>query len=100
VALELPEHIIVFRDDGVHKHRLTAGAHHLPKGTWALSGSNEETVQPCGVFLRAAKAKNAWIVQTTSPSETKYKAWEKEREATMFVMDYFSIDEITALGLV
>jgi hypothetical protein len=57
-----------------------------------------EDVQPCGVFLQAAVAGKAWIIQTTSPTERRYKPWTKEYGADMFVMDYFSIDEIVALG--
>jgi hypothetical protein len=52
------------------------------------------------VFLKAALLGNAWVVQATSPEERRYKDWSKEYSADMFVMDYFSISEIAALGLV
>ncbi|KAF8261061.1 hypothetical protein EI94DRAFT_836574 [Lactarius quietus] len=65
--------------------------------TWALSGSNASTEQPCTTFLAASRLKRAWIVQTASPLETKWKRWQTQYSADTFVMDYPSVHEITAI---
>ncbi len=100
MALQRPSHFIVFRDDGVYKHPLMADPDHLPRGTWALSNSNDVAKQPCVAFLEAATQQIARIIQATSPLEDRWKAWSKERGAVKFVMNHFSIEEMTALGLV
>ena len=100
MALELSNYILVFQDDNVYRHPLKADPYLLPQGTWALSDSDEVAKRPCTAFLDAAKRKVAWIVQTTSPLEERYKEWSKQRDAEMFVMDYFSINELMAIGLV
>ncbi|KAH9003516.1 hypothetical protein EDB86DRAFT_2373479 [Lactarius hatsudake] len=100
VALQLPNHILVFRDDGVLRYPLTADPHEFPEGTWALSDSNDRAKQPCNTFLGASNLRQAWIVQTSPPLEERWKTWSKYHNANMFVMDHFSIQEITALGKV
>ncbi|KAI9456403.1 hypothetical protein BJY52DRAFT_564652 [Lactarius psammicola] len=100
VALQLPSFFIVFQDDGVYRHPLTAAPHHLPMGTRALSDSNNEGKHPCSAFLGAARQKNALIIQATSPSEDRWKNWSKECGAVKFVMNHFSIEEMAALGTV
>ncbi|KAI9441165.1 hypothetical protein BJY52DRAFT_502931 [Lactarius psammicola] len=98
VALELPRQIIIFQDNGVYSLPLTADPNRFPEGTWALSDSNVITKRPCNAFLEAAGCQRAWIIQTTSPLEVRWKEWSKEHNADVFVMKYFSIDEITALS--
>ncbi|KAH9035823.1 hypothetical protein EDB84DRAFT_1210475 [Lactarius hengduanensis] len=100
VALQLSNHILVFRDDGVLRYPLAADPHQFPEGTWALSDSNDRAKQPCNTFLRASDLRQAWIVQTSPPLEERWKTWSKYKNADMFVMDHFSIKEITALGKV
>jgi hypothetical protein len=84
----------------VDRYPLESDFRCLPEGTWALSDSCGKSEQPCDVFLTAATVGNAWVVQTTSPSEKRYKEWKKQYSADIFYMDYFSIAEITALRLV
>ncbi|KAH9038961.1 hypothetical protein EDB85DRAFT_1887706 [Lactarius pseudohatsudake] len=47
----------------------------LPAGTWALS-NYDQTQLPCAAFLEAASWGTAWIVQTTSPLEHRWKKWK------------------------
>ncbi|KAI9433099.1 hypothetical protein BJY52DRAFT_842838 [Lactarius psammicola] len=98
VALELSHRILVFQDIGVYSLPLTADPDRFPEGTWALSDSNAITKQPCDAFLDAAGWQKAWIIQTTSPMEERWKMWSKYSKAHVFVMKYISIDEITALS--
>ncbi|KAH9037886.1 hypothetical protein EDB85DRAFT_566732 [Lactarius pseudohatsudake] len=98
VAIELPNFFILFQDDGVYRYPLDAGPHNLPEHTWALSDSNGPTKQPCLTFLGASKQKFAWIVQTTSPAEARWKQWRKYCTADIFVMNHTSIQDITALS--
>ncbi|KAH8986501.1 hypothetical protein EDB83DRAFT_2683759 [Lactarius deliciosus] len=99
VSLQRSSHILVFRDDGVYRHPLDAVPDYLPEGTWALSDAGRVAEKPCKVFLDAAED-TAWIIQTTSPLETRWKEWAKQHSAVTFVMKGFSAEEITALGLV
>ncbi|KAI9464952.1 hypothetical protein BJY52DRAFT_1144826, partial [Lactarius psammicola] len=98
VALQLLSYFVVFRDDGVYRYPLDADPDYLPEGTWALSDSNDVAKQPCTAFLGAAQLQCAWIVQTASPLEERWKNWQKHRNADTFVMNHISIQEITTLG--
>jgi hypothetical protein len=102
VAFQLLNQFVVFQEDGISSHPLDAEAHILPKGlgSWALSDSNEGTMQPCGAFRNASKQNIAWIVQATSPLKERWKMWQKYLSATIFVMEPFVADEMTALGSV
>ena len=97
MALELPCFIIVFQDDGVYRHPLSADPDLLPQGTWALAGSHPLTDMPCSTFLHASGLQIAWIVQTT-PLSKMPKGWQRQLNTDTFIMDYFSIQEMTALG--
>ncbi|KAI9438700.1 hypothetical protein H4582DRAFT_191942 [Lactarius indigo] len=69
------------------------------KGTWALSDSNDQAKRPCSAFLKASHL-GVWIVQTSPPLEERWETWSKYHDVGMFVVDHFSIKEITALGKV
>ena len=99
VALERPDCFFLFSDDGVTMHDKTKSYIHLfPKITWALSYSNDKTEQPCEAFLDDSQEDRAWIVQATSPKKERWKQWRTQHSAEMFVMKYFSVEEIMALG--
>jgi hypothetical protein len=72
----------------------TSGSGQIPGGTWALTDSHASYERPCSAFSRG----DAWVVQTTSPSPEKWKAWHKELKAVRYWMNPFSLDEMTALG--
>ncbi|KAH9048284.1 hypothetical protein EDB84DRAFT_299074 [Lactarius hengduanensis] len=97
VALQRSRYFFVFQEDGVSRYPLTADPDSLPAGTWALS-DYDQTQLPCAAFLEAASWGTAWIVQTTSPLEHRWKKWKTQRSADIFVMDYFTIEEMTVLG--
>ncbi|KAI9446795.1 hypothetical protein H4582DRAFT_2070118 [Lactarius indigo] len=97
VALQRFNYFFVFQEDGVSRYPFTTDPHHLPRGTWALSDSNN---LPCPTFLEAASWGTAWIIQTASPLEQGWKKWKTQRSADIFVMDYFTIEEMTVLGMV
>lgn len=102
MALQLPGCFLVFQDNGVSTHLLSADPYVIPQGTWALSGSYDQIMgkHPCDAFLDAAQRKLAWVIQITSPLEENFKDWKTQHYAEMFVMDYVLLSEITALGLV
>ncbi|KAH9000046.1 hypothetical protein EDB92DRAFT_2079954 [Lactarius akahatsu] len=102
VALEQPGFFILFHEGGVYRYPLEADPRYLPDGTWALSDSNGEpaVAQPCSAFLTVSERKTAWLIQTTSPVETRWKNWRKTCKAGMFVMNHVSIEDITALSKV
>ncbi|KAH9003452.1 hypothetical protein EDB86DRAFT_2362458 [Lactarius hatsudake] len=100
VSLQLAPYVIVFRDDGVYRHSQQAEPDYLPTGTWALSDAGRLDEKPCPAYKDAAGRRKAWIIQTTSPLEDRWRQWKKQYTAVMFVMQGFSAEEITALGKV
>jgi hypothetical protein len=98
VALQLVGYFIVFQDDGVFKYPLTAQPDVLPKGTWALTDSYEQNPQPCDTFQTASNLDIARIIQASSQAEESWKGWNARCSGHVFVMNYFSIDEMAALG--
>jgi hypothetical protein len=70
----------------------------IPSGTWALSDSNFRSGTPCNTFLAASTRGNAWIVQTSFPSQNRWSKWMKEQNAYLYWMKPYSNKEITALG--
>ncbi|KAH9000664.1 hypothetical protein EDB86DRAFT_3075130 [Lactarius hatsudake] len=100
IALQLSKHFLIFQGAGteIYPNEL-ADPTVVPKGTWALSDSNDRAKQPCTMFLDAAEQHISWIVQTTSPLEERWRDWAKRHLADMFVMSHFSIDEIKMLNL-
>ncbi|KAH9000070.1 hypothetical protein EDB92DRAFT_460622 [Lactarius akahatsu] len=100
VALERPGFFILFHDGGVYTLPLNAEAEYIPDGTWALSDGNDEPYQPCSVFRTASKRQTAWVIQTTSQVEARWRRWRKYSRADLFVMNHVSIEEITALSKV
>jgi hypothetical protein len=99
VAIQLGNTFILFQPTGVLLSDDTdLSGFAIPCGTWTLSDSQTGFEKPCPAFLAACKAGNAWIVQTTSPSRTKWSSWHKERKAVKYWMDVFSLDEMIALG--
>ena len=72
----------------------------IPDGTLALADSTPNNKVLCQAFLIAAKAQVARIIQATSPAPENWKAWVKDLKANMYVMDYFSSEEINTLRFV
>jgi hypothetical protein len=99
VAFEIEQTFVVFQDEGVSEYSINVDGDFLPPNSWALSDSSATNKQPCTPFLRAARMRRTWIIQATSPSPERWKSWKKDYNATFFVMEPFSIDEMTALGL-
>ncbi|KAI0297780.1 hypothetical protein B0F90DRAFT_868504 [Multifurca ochricompacta] len=87
---------LLFEDTGVKLYNHKSGS--PPDGTWALVDSNEEVTIPCKTFLRSCQTGTTYVVQTTSPKVDRWKSWRKHRNADLYFMDYFSWDEIHALG--
>ncbi|KAI0290640.1 hypothetical protein B0F90DRAFT_1784429 [Multifurca ochricompacta] len=98
-ALQIvPECFVLFTDSGpeVYSHVSIK----LPDETLALADSNAENPLPCHSFLRASKKHDAFIVQTSSPDQRRYKAWSKEYHAPIYVMDCFTLTELVVLGMI
>ena len=100
MALERPDCFFLFSEDGVTRHAKTQYTRLFPKITWALSDSNEIIEQPCAAFLDASQRGRTWVVQITSPLEKRWEKWQEQNSAGIFIMKYFSVEEITALGWV
>ena len=92
--------LIVFQDDNVYEYPRSAEGNVIPEGSWALSGNSiDQAGQPCNAFLTAAEQNVTWLVHAASPSVTEYN-WQERLYTQTYVMDYFSLHEMTALGSV
>ncbi|KAH9031310.1 hypothetical protein EDB85DRAFT_1959196 [Lactarius pseudohatsudake] len=98
VALEQFDFFILFHEGGVYRYPLNADPEYLPDGTWALSDGDDEPYQPCSVFQTASERRTAWVIQTTSQAEERWRRWKKYSGADVLVMNHVSIEEITALS--
>jgi hypothetical protein len=97
VAFQVNSEFILFQSTGIQLFDITSlYGQSIPPGTWALSDSHTHFERPCSAFLTARTT--AWIVQTTSPEEERWKSWHNECFAEMYWMDVFSLDEVNALG--
>jgi hypothetical protein len=100
VAFQVNNEFILFQETGIELVEATyMGAIAIPRGTWALTNSHTGSVKPCRAFLDAMTARNAWIVQTTSPSPLAdgWATWNKETPIRYW-MDVYPLDELIALG--
>ena len=92
------DRFFLFTEAGASEHDLRAkNAFQLPNGTWALADSGELIMQPCSAFL-AAHPKNVWVIQATSPKRSMWHEWSKQRNAKLYVMDWFYSNELRTLG--
>ena len=95
VAFQAGDKFLLFQDTGVQLCDISfSGGQIIPDVTWALADSEE----PCDAFLNACKSGRAWVVQTTSALEDKWRLWEKEYGAGRYWMCVITLDEVTALG--
>jgi hypothetical protein len=77
-----------------------ARSHNIPKGSWALSDSNNLNIQPCSPFLEASNERQVMTVQATSPAKKRWYDWRKELHGDLYYLDVFTRDELVALGWV
>ena len=99
VTFQVGDRFLLFQDTGVRLCDVNfSSGQIIPDGTWALADSHHHFEEPCDAFLNACKSGRAWVVQTTSPLEDKWRLWEKEYGADIFWMDVVTLDELNALG--
>ncbi|KAI0298440.1 hypothetical protein B0F90DRAFT_1669030 [Multifurca ochricompacta] len=94
----LPDSFVLFTNSGVKVYAHTFDE--LPDGTWALADCSAKDPLPCDSFLVACRSRDAFVVQTSSPDEKRYKTWRKEYKAYTYVMDCFPLTESVALGMI
>ena len=99
VALERLDCFFLFSEDGVTMHAKTLYIYPFPKITWALSDSNEKIEHPCDAFLDSAQQGRIWVVQTTSPLESRWEKWQELYSAGMFVMKYLLLKRLRLSGM-
>jgi len=66
----------------------------------ALTSAGQKAGTPCDAFLDAEQDGNARIIQATSLLQDNWKKWQKVYQARLYVMEYFSSDEMKSLGFV
>ena len=84
---------LLFDKDGVREFPADRRTTDLLPETWALSDSNATISTPCPAFLGS----RAVVIQATSPQQSRWKAWRKNYQAWLFVMDLWSRKEMGAL---
>lgn len=101
VAFQVKDKFLLFQDTGVRICSFDASnGPIMPDRIWALSDSLPGPVfsMPCEAFLTACRTNRAWVVQATSPLESRWKGWSREHGAKMYWMGIFTVDEMNALG--
>ena len=97
-ALQTSEKIyFLFKETGAEVH--DPGARNpdvLSPGAWILSHS---IARPSKTFLLAS-GRGSWIVQATPPLNLRWHEWSGQCSMLRYVLDYFSSDELKALGSV
>jgi hypothetical protein len=89
-----PDIFVLFDDQGAHLYGTAGGMRDLlPRGAWALSDSSASLMWPCDAFQES----EALLIQTTSPTSHRWKAWAEDLDADIYVMDVWTQDEIYAL---
>ena len=99
VAMEFIDNLyFLFTEQGVHSYkngiRLDPTFH-----VWALSNSSGTFSGPSVAFVMAPEDR-VYLIQANSPRRSRWKAWVKEREADVYVMDVWMDDELRSLGYV
>ena len=99
VAFQANSVFVLFQSTGVSLYDNTSLTGPLiPHGSWALSDSRVRFELPCDAFLTASRGRNAWIVQTASPSERRWSLWLKEHKGDIYWMDVPTLEDVIALG--
>ncbi|THH19320.1 hypothetical protein EUX98_g8802 [Antrodiella citrinella] len=90
-AIHLSDDVVVFNDKGATI--CTPKSKNKLVGYWALTDSNVDINIPCPLF----RGSKAFIVQTTSPREDRWKDWIKYRGGTVVVSELPREIEIAAI---
>jgi hypothetical protein len=98
VALQRDK-MVLFREDGVEMHEADSDGlfFHTGEKTWALTDWNEMSTHLCKAFQLASKMGLAWFVLASSPGRNRYDRLRKQHNAGIFIMEYFTREEIQAL---
>jgi hypothetical protein len=93
-ALEDDDEWYLFNDAGVKEYTKNPYSviPQLGREVWVLVDSNENVHKPSGIFT--SKKCKAFIIQATSPRESRYYQWQKHRGAPIWTMDVWSRDEL------
>jgi len=68
----------------------------IPQGAWALSDSGVTLQKPSEAFQNA----EAKVILASSPAETRWKEWQKQSSASLYLMDLWDNSELGALACV
>ena len=92
----------LFSQNGVEMYdgKSTGLDFHFEEKIWCLSDSDQigvSLISLCPSFQRLSRQNRAYIVQTTSPADERWKCWSKECNAGLFIMQCVSEKEAKAL---
>ncbi|KAF9234972.1 hypothetical protein BU15DRAFT_51971 [Melanogaster broomeanus] len=93
-----PDMYILFTENGVTTHSANDDEPlTLWNGIWALSDSNNKTIDPAVAFLGLLGVRT---IQATSPDSKRWKEWKKQYRAGLYIMDNWTLEELSALASV
>jgi hypothetical protein len=90
-AWQVEDGYLLFHENGVDWNRTSPD---LPGECWAFTNSSNTISSVCSAFFLSPEAP---VVQVTPPQSTRWKEFAKQQEAELFVMDIWSVEELTAL---
>ncbi|KAF8578389.1 hypothetical protein K439DRAFT_1529187 [Ramaria rubella] len=98
-----PPYFLFFDDDGCREIQITDTQHadlsdkpYAMRQTWILVDSNDAMEKPAE--FATGKLCNAFVVQASSPQESRWKGWIKDRQGISLVMQPWSWLEIYVAG--
>ncbi|KAF9237894.1 hypothetical protein BU15DRAFT_75695 [Melanogaster broomeanus] len=93
-----PSIFLLFTENGVTTHSTDdIQALKVWHGIWALSDSNLDTIWPAIAFRSTP---NVCTIQATSPDAKRWKEWRKQHRACLYIMDNWTVEELSALAAV
>ncbi|KAF9242008.1 hypothetical protein BU15DRAFT_44449 [Melanogaster broomeanus] len=92
-----PDVYLLFTENGVTSHPTNDDEPlALWDEIWALSDSNDMTINPAGAF----RSLNIRVIQATSPDAKRWKEWRKQYKARVYIMDNWTREELSGLATV
>lgn len=87
-------HVLLFQEDGTYRFsdlsQADEGTFSFGFDVWFLIDMDKGLEPPPPVITDASP----WPVQAASPNEVRFKSWKKHRQASIFIMDPWSEEEM------
>ena len=97
-----PDKFFLFTERGASVHGPSSdNSLSFPPNVWALADTKGSLLEPCQAFQYSLSRKQGTcLIQTSSPTKERWKAWSEQYGASRYIMACMSLDELAVLGLV